>query len=355
MSLDVSIQVQRSSFTLDTSFSVAPGEIAVIVGPNGSGKSTLVSALCGLTPLASGTIKLNGRTLTHNRTTVAPRDRRIGAVFQDRLLFPRMTVLQNVAFGRRALGDSRKNAGRAAHHWLERLGIGALAARRASSLSGGEAQRVALARALACEPDLLVLDEPLSALDMQARPELRRLLGEILASFPGIKLVITHDPLEAMALADRLLVLESGTIAQIGTPEAIRQRPRGAYAASLVGVNLIRGVLRRDATRSLVVTEQGAELVTASTDLANDTPVFASVHPRAILLSRERPATSARNAFAGSVRAVDQLDGRVRVLMDAGPAWTAEITPTAAAELDLTLDTSIWVSFKATELTVYPR
>ena len=356
MSLDASILARRSSFTLQAEFALEPGTLAVAVGPNGSGKSTLAEALAGLLPIESGRVVLNGRTLDDGRQHLPACARRVGFMFQDLLLFAHMSALDNAAFGPRSTGVSRGEARRRGRHWLDRLGVGDLADRKPGGLSGGQAQRVALARALATEPELLILDEPLSALDARTRAETRRLLVGVLADFPGVKLVITHDPVEAMALGERLLVFESGRLVQQGTPDEIRRRPRADYAASLVGVNLFRGTLEAGEGRVFVVLDSGGRLSIPGDGLRPGEAVFATVHPHSVILSIEKPSTSARNALHGVVSGTDAIDGRVRVHLDAGPVRiTAEITPNAAAELDIKPGSRLWASFKATDIGVYPR
>ncbi len=356
MTLDASILARRGPFTLDAAFTLEPGTLAVAVGPNGSGKSTLAEALAGLLPIESGRITLNGRTLDDGHTPRPACERRVGFMFQDLLLFAHMSALDNAAFGPRCAGCSRAEARHRAMGWLDRLGVGDLADRRPGRLSGGQAQRVALARALATEPELLILDEPLSALDAHTRAETRRLLVGVLADYPGVKLVITHDPIEAMALGERLLVFESGRLVQHGTPEEIRRRPRADYAASLVGVNLFRGTLEAGEGRVFVVLDGGGRLSIPGDGRRQGEAVFATVHPHSVILSIEKPSTSARNALPGVVSGTDAIDGRVRVHLDTGRVRiTAEITPNAAAELDIKPGSRLWASFKATDIGVYPR
>lgn len=358
MSLDASILARRGPFTLQAEFSLEPGTLAAVIGPNGSGKSTLAEALAGLLPIESGRITLNGRTLDDGRAPLPACARRVGFMFQDLLLFAHMSALDNAAFGPRCGGVSRAESRRRAMHWLDRLGVGDLADRKPGGLSGGQAQRVALARALAAEPELLILDEPLSALDVRTRPATRRLLAGVLADFPGVKLIITHDPIEAMALGERLLVFESGRLVQQGTPDEIRRSPRADYAASLVGVNLFRGTLEAGEGRVFVVLDGGGRLSIPDGGLRPGGEVFATVHPHSVILSIDKPASSARNTLPGVVSGIDSIDGRVRVHLDADPGRvriTAEITPNAAAELDIKPGSRLWASFKATDIGVYPR
>jgi molybdate transport system ATP-binding protein len=280
--------------------------------------------------------------------TWVPTERRpVGFVFQDYLLFPHLSALENVAFGLRARGLPRAEARRRAAAWLERVGLAAHGASRPRALSGGQAQRVALARALAGDPRLLLLDEPLAALDAATRAEVRRDLRRHLASFDGTRLLVTHDPLEAIALADRLVVLEGGRVTQTGTPAQVSARPRSRYVAELVGVNLFRG--RADGGR--VELASGAVVVTAGDHHGE---VFAAVHPHAVALHRHRPEGTPRNVWAGTADTLDVLGDRVRVRVTGSMPIVAEVTPAAAGELRLADGGPVWASVKATEVTVYP-
>lgn len=236
--LDAHVVVSHGrGFRIDVPLAIAPGRTVALLGPNGSGKSTLVHALAGLIPLDEGRVSLGGQTLDDpgQGVFVPPEARRIGVVFQDYVLFPHLTVLENVSFGLRSRRVSRDRAEASANTWLERLGIEKLAQRRPGDLSGGEAQRVALARALIIEPELLLLDEPLAALDVTTRARLRRTLAGHLEQFPGPRVLITHDSTEAFLLADEIHLIEEGRVTQVGTPDDIRRRPGTPYAADLAG------------------------------------------------------------------------------------------------------------------------
>jgi len=239
--LAIDAHVQRGDFRLDVALAVEPGEVVGIIGPNGSGKTTLLRALAGLTPIAAGRIDLDGQVLDSveqdgDAAFVPPERRPIGFVFQNYRLFPHFTVQGNVAFGPRCHGAGRRSSEQIAEQWLARLGITDLARRKPGQLSGGQAQRVALARALAIAPSLLLLDEPLAALDAQTRVEVRSELRRHLAEFDGATLMVTHDPLEAMVMADRLIVIENGKVVQQGTPAAVAQHPATQYVARSVGL-----------------------------------------------------------------------------------------------------------------------
>jgi len=241
--LMVDAEVRRGSFTLEVSLAAAPGQVLGLLGPNGAGKSTLLSAVAGLTPVSAGRITLASAVFddADQGTFVEASGRPIGFVFQNYRLFPHMSVAENVAFSPRARGQGKQAARSAASYWLDRLRLTDLADRKPGQLSGGQAQRVALARALAGQPSLLLLDEPLSALDAGTRLDVQAELKRHLSDFAGPCLLVTHDPLEALVLADQMVVLEGGRIVQEGTPALIARQPGTDYVAKLVGLNFYAG------------------------------------------------------------------------------------------------------------------
>lgn len=348
MSLELAAAVQQGSFRLDVELSVAPGEVVALLGPNGAGKTTLLRAVAGLRSIDSGQIVLDGQTLDSAEVFVPPERRRIGVVFQDHRLFPHLRVIDNVAFGPRARGVARGVARTNARGWLERLGVGALAQRRPSALSGGQAQRVALARALACDPKALLLDEPLAALDVQTRGEVQGELREHLGAFAGPTLLVTHDPIEALLLATRIVVLENGTIVQQGTPAEITSRPRTPYVARLVGVNLYAG----HATGGVVALDGGGELVVPD---AGDGPVLVALRPSALTVHTSEPHdSSARNVWPGTVQSLAPLADRIRLTVRGQQSVLVDVTASAVAELGLAPGTPVWLAAKATDVTAYP-
>jgi molybdate transport system ATP-binding protein len=292
---------------------------------------------------------LDGRVLEDAATgEFIPTERRpIGVVFQDYLLFPHLTVVDNVAFGLRSRGTGRRVAREKGAQWLDRVGLGGYASAKPTELSGGQRQRVALARALASDPRLLLLDEPLSALDVTTRAELRRDLKRHLASFPGLRLVVTHDPLEAAALADRLVVIEHGRLVQTGTAAEVTERPRSQYVADLVGVNLLKG----QADHGFVRLPGGSVVAAAG---AESGEVFAVIHPRAVAVHRQRPEGSPRNVWPGRASGIELIGDRVRVRIDGDVRVVAEVTTAALKELELGDGGEVWLSFKATDVGVYP-
>jgi len=350
--------LHRDAFTLDAVFELTPGEVVGVLGPNGAGKTTLLRVLAGLTPLDAGRIVLDGTVLDDPDRDVflAPAARPIGLVFQDYRLFPHLSVRDNVAFSPRSRGAGRRQAAVLADGWLARLGIGELAGRRPAALSGGQAQRVALARALAAEPGLLLLDEPLSALDARTRLEVRAELRRHLAEFPGPTLIVTHDPLEAMVMADRLLVLEAGQIVQQGTPAAVARRPVTQYVARLVGLNLYTGALAGPG--SAVQLDDGGTLHAAGHPdgvAAGRGRVLVAVRPSAIAVHTQRPThASPRNIWPGTVVGMELLADRVRVQVEGAPGALADLTADAVADLHLAAGTPVWLSAKATDVEAYP-
>lgn len=348
MSLHASFRADIGLLDLELSVEVKAGELVAVLGPNGAGKTSLLRALAGLLPLTEGRVELDGEVLedVDNNIFVPVRERSVGFVFQDYLLFPHLSVLENVAFGLRAHGWSRAKARASATEWLDDLGLGRHAHAKPDALSGGQSQRVALARALAIRPRLLLLDEPMAALDAGARVEMRRTLIDQLRRFDGTRLLVTHDPIEALTLADRVAVIEEGRLVQSGLPHELRTRPRSDYVANLVGVNLFHGRAAGDA----VVLDSGERLAVAQSHHGD---VLAVVHPRAVALYRERPAGTPRNVWQGIVAGVEPWHDRLRVRIEGDIPVVAEVTPAAASDLGLAEGVPVWASVKATEFEVY--
>ncbi|MBW8825780.1 MAG: ABC transporter ATP-binding protein, partial [Acidobacteria bacterium] len=332
---------------------IAPGEVVALLGPNGAGKTTVLRLLAGLLALDDGRIALGAeeKVVFDDPSAdifVPPERRPIGMVFQDYLLFGHLDALDNVAFGLRARGMGKIDARRLARDWLERVGLSDHAGHRPDALSGGQAQRVALARALATEPHLLLLDEPLAALDAGTRAEVRRDLRRHLAGFDGIRLLVTHDPIDAYVLADRVVILEEGRITQAGTLGEVTAHPGSRYAADLVGINFLTG--RLDGT--VLTTPDGVTVVTHA-DLPPGA-AHAAIAPAAVALHRQRPDGSARNTWACRVAGIDHRANRVHVTLDGPPHLVAEITPAALAALGIRPGDEVWAAVKATEVTAYP-
>ncbi len=238
MILSSEICIEWPTLHLDVAFDVGAGGTIAIMGPNGAGKSTIVRCLAGLTPIHSGRIRWNDTVWDEpsHETFIAPGGRQVGLVFQDHVLFPHLTALDNVAFGPRARGYSRRDARRSAADCLERLGLSDLAQARPMHLSGGQSQRVALARALVHPPNLLLLDEPLASLDVVTRRRIRHEIAQDLHASATMTILVTHDPEDARSLASDVIVIEDGRIAQRGTPDELSRSPATPYVAELFGI-----------------------------------------------------------------------------------------------------------------------
>ncbi|MFP5334045.1 MAG: ABC transporter ATP-binding protein [Actinomycetes bacterium] len=347
--LDADLRVRRDAFTLDVRLVARPGEVVALLGPNGAGKSTALRALAGLLPLDAGHVRLDGRPLDDPAvaTFVPPQRRGVGMVFQDHLLFAHLDATENVAFGLRARGVPRHQARARARAWLGRVGLAEHAAARPDALSGGQSQRVALARALVTEPGLLLLDEPLAALDASTRVQVRSELRHHLADYPGCAVLVTHDALDAMVLADRLVVLEAGRVVQDGAPPEVARAPRTDFVARLVGLNLYRGTAGPEG-----VALDGGGALSTSDPCAGE--VFVAFPPAAVALHRARPDGSPRNAWPGRVVTLEQHAETVRVRLAGVPDVLADVTPAAVADLDLRVGSEVWAAVKATEVRGYP-
>ena len=349
MTLHADITLDLGDLHLSVDLCAPGGAVTAVLGPNGAGKTTLLRCITGSLAIAAGSITLDGVTLDEPPAVFVPQERRrLGVVHQDYLLFPHLSALENVAFGLRSRRRSAREARRIANDWLERVGIATYADARPRSLSGGQAQRVALARALAADPAALLLDEPLAALDAGSRLDVRRDLRRYLGDYAGTTILVTHDPVDALALADHVAILEHGRLTQVGTIADVTARPRSRYVADLIGTNLIHGT----AHATTITTTAGATLTTSE---AHDGPVFAMIAPAAVALHRRQPEGSARNRWHTSVADLDVLGDRVRVHLGPVIDLIAEITPAAAAELELREGSPVWASVKATEITVYPQ
>ncbi len=349
--------IERGSFSLRLRVAVEPGEVVAVLGPNGAGKSTLLRALAGLVELTDGSIRLDGAVLDDAATDtwVPPEQRPVGIVFQDYRLFPHLDVLDNIAFAPRSTGASRAASRATAREWVGRLGLTDLAQHRPGQLSGGQAQRVALARSLAADPRLLLLDEPLAALDARTRLDVRTALRAHLEQFTGPVVVVTHDPIDAMVIADRIIVIEQGRVVQEGTPAQVARHPATDYVARLVGLNLYAGT--RD-TASAVVNLDGGGTLTVSPTPGTDAEarrLLVALPPAAVsLFTTPVENTSARNVWTGAVTGIELLGDRVRVEVTGAPSCLVDITPAALADLGLERGTRVWLTAKATETIAYP-
>lgn len=341
---------------LDVEFHVSPGEVLAVLGPNGAGKSTALHVIAGLLRPDTGQVRLGDRTLTDTDAGVhvATHRRRVGLLLQDPLLFPHMSVAANVAFGPHSR-RRRRTARETALHWLREVDAGQLAGRRPRQLSGGQAQRVAIARALAAEPDVLLLDEPLAGLDVAAAAGIRAVLRKVVTQNARATILVTHDLLDVVTLADRVLVLEAGRVAEIGPVTEVLTAPRSHFGARIAGVNLLNGTIGDDGS---LLTRSGTKWHgTPAEELATGQEAVAVFAPAAVAVYVDPPHGSPRNAVELNVAELDTRGPAVRVRAgeqaDGAPGLAADITVDAAAELRLTLGRRVWFSVKAQEVALY--
>ncbi len=352
MTLYADVRVRRGAFDLSLDLTVEPGEVVALLGPNGAGKTTALRAIAGLLPLGAGRVALGNEVWDEPPRVFRTADRRpIGVVFQDYLLFDHLSALENVAFGLRARGVDKHAARAEALRWLDAVGLASYARSRPRALSGGQAQRVALVRALATSPGVLLLDEPLAALDASTTLHVRAELGQHLSRYEGRTLLVTHDLLDAMVLADRLVIVENGRVVQEGRPTDIARRPRTEYVAQLVGLNLYRGT----ASGTTVQLADGGSITLAEPASG---PVHVAFPPTAISLYVEPLSGSPRNTWPAVVTGIEQHAHTVRVRLDATPTGPstllADITPAAVADLHLSPGQRLHATLKATEIHTYP-
>ncbi|MDP7701936.1 sulfate/molybdate ABC transporter ATP-binding protein [Mycobacterium sp. TY815] len=357
---DLRLRAVVSDRGLDVDFSVAAGEVLAMLGPNGAGKSTALHVIAGLVRPDSGVVRLGDRVLTDTAhgVQVPTHDRRVGLLLQDPLLFPHLRVVANVAFGPRSGGGMlpSRRARETALRWLREVDAADLADRRPRQLSGGQAQRVAIARALAAEPELLLLDEPLTGLDVAAATAIRALLRDVVRRTGCAVILITHDLLDVFALADRVLVLESGKVAEAGPVAQVLAAPRSHFGARIAGVNLVGGTIAADGT---LHTQSGLRWHgTGDVPLAPGRHAVAVFAPTSVAVYSDPPHGSPRNTVQVTVGELDTRGPTVLVRAadqaDGAPGLAASITADAAAELQLTPGRRAWFSVKAAEVSLYP-
>jgi molybdate transport system ATP-binding protein len=362
----ISVRAVVGTRGLDVELSVAPGEVLALLGPNGAGKSTVLHVIAGVVSPDAGSVRVADRTLTDTATgvQVATHDRRVGLLLQDPLLFPHLTVAANVAFGPRSSKRLGRNDSRgAAQRWLAEVGAADLMDRSPARLSGGQAQRVALARALAAEPDALLLDEPLAGLDVAVATAMRKVLRGVLTAGGRSAILVTHDLLDVVTLADRVVVLEQGRIVESGTATGVLGAPRSFFGARFAGVNLVAG--RRSGPDSLV-TEWGSTWHgdaqardQVGPDWSAAEPVVAVFPPSAVAVYREEPHGSPRNTVEVVVAELDSRGPAIRVRADeqpdGAPGLAADVTAEAAADLRLAPGERVFFTVKSQAVTLHSR
>lgn len=344
---------------MDLEFGVEAGEVLAVLGPNGAGKSTTLHAIAGLVGLDAGRIQVGDRVLTDAATGVhvPTHARRVGLLLQQALLFPHLSVLGNVAFGARSRHRAgRRTANDSARRWLDEVDASDLADRRPRRLSGGQAQRVALARALAADPEVLLLDEPLAGLDVAVAASMRKVLRRVLAVDGRCAVLITHDLLDVLTLADRVIVLEGGQIVESGSVAEVLAVPKSHFAARFAGVNLIGGTACADGV--LITTWETNWHGTPAVDLQPGAPAVALFSPAAVSVYRDQPHGSPRNTVEVTIAELDARGPGIRVRADeqpdGAPGLAADITAESAAELKLAPGDTVYFSVKAQEVAVHP-
>lgn len=359
---DLTVAARIDPGRLDVDFAVAAGEVLAVLGPNGAGKSTTAAVVAGLLHADEAVVRIGDRTLTDTsgRVNVAVCDRRVGLLAQNPMLFPHMSVLGNVSFAARRCAG-RRGARTAALQWLDRVGAADLAARRPAELSGGQAQRVALARALAAEPEVLVLDEPLAGLDVSGAAAVRAALRDVLGAHDRPTVLITHDLPDVVELADRVLVMEHGAVAETGGVAEVLAAPRSGFGARFAGLNVVRGVLRHRATAgSAVLSTPGGQdwygMAAEPMDAGRD--AVAVFSPAAVAVYPRPPHGSPRNVVSGRVAAIEAGGTAIRVRLaeqsGTSAGLAADVTADAVAELRLGLGEQVWFSVKTQAVTLYP-
>lgn len=350
--MSLNVDIKSTERKLDAAFHLDSNESLAIVGPNASGKSSVLLGIAGLLAPDYGVITLDGKTVfaagAGMRSVNVPVHKRgLAMLVQRPLLFPHMSVRHNVEFGPRSLGLGRAEAKVRAMHWLERVEIAHLADRRSIDLSGGQAQRVALARALAVEPTLLLLDEPMAALDAEAVPAMRSLLAEVAQERSTI--LVTHDLLDAISMSTRALVVENGRVSDEGPTERVLLQPRTSFGARLGGLNVIRGV--GDGRDCLAMPDGRRVYGAAQSELEVGKPAIAVFNPRSVVVTRTHVETSARNSFLAKIDSISERDGRCR--LSAG-GFLVDITVGALVGLNLSQGQSVYLMVKAMEVSLYP-
>ncbi|WP_422748868.1 sulfate/molybdate ABC transporter ATP-binding protein [Mycobacterium sp. WMMD1722] len=352
----VRVQARMEHRGIDIDVSLDQGQVLAVLGPNGAGKSTLLSVIAGLLRPDQGRVELGGKVVTDTATNtfVAPHARGVAMLNQQAMLFPHLSVAANVAYGPRRNGRSRSAASKAAQRWLDAVGAGPLAGRKPAQLSGGQAQRVAVARALAAEPALLLLDEPMAALDVTAAPALRRLLRDILRAADRTAIIVTHDLLDALAIADRIIVVEGGRVVESGTVRAVLTAPRSEFAARIAGINLIAGVVTEP---GVLTTGRGARMSGVG-EVEPGADAVALFRPAAVAVHLEPPHASPRNIIAVQIAELDMHGTTVRIRgaeqPDGGAGLAADITAAAVADLDLQPGQQVYFVVKTQEVELHP-
>ena len=342
------LYVDLKDFQLqDINLAVREGEYFIILGPTGAGKTVLLESIAGLYPIKSGEIRLRGKEVTQ----LEPERRGISIVYQDHVLFPHLSVKDNIIFGLK-LHKQTKQDTKASLDWVvELLGISHLLNRKPDTLSGGEQQKVALARALSIRPEVLLLDEPLSALDPETREGVQKELRRLHNQLKVTTIHVTHDFEEAIALGDHIAVLGEGRIKQVGTPEQIFRQPNSEFIARFAMVrNIFSGEVIGKDNGSATFRSEGTELAVV-TDLRGK--LHASVRPEDILISAEPLHSSARNCFAGTITHIADRGSTLYLTVNLPPDFICLVTRRSFEEMELAEGKKVYITFKATAIHIF--
>ncbi|MEO7006126.1 MAG: ABC transporter ATP-binding protein [Terrimesophilobacter sp.] len=345
--MDARLRVRRGNFSVDARLRVEHGEVLALLGPNGSGKSTLLGALAGLIPIESGVVTVFGRVLTQRgggtRLVVPPEHRGVGLLGQEPLLFPHLSALDNVAFGPQSQGIAKVTARCEAREWLRAVELEGLEDRRPAQLSGGQQQRVALARALAARPKVLLLDEPLAAVDVQTASLLRPLLRDRLTQTETTTILVTHDVLDAIVVADRVAIMQEGRIIETGPTQRVLGAPSTPFVAALAGVNLVTGVLAPDGS---LKTTDGRRFFgrTLGDQPATGAAVSAVFRPAALRVAVASGLGAEPNSWNARVAALEPSSGGIRIRLAGDPDIVAEVSPVDVADHAIGVGSTVWFS-----------
>jgi molybdate transport system ATP-binding protein len=353
----LSVQVKRKlrEFELEIGFEVRPAETLVIIGPSGCGKTTTLNLIAGLMEPDEGRIALGEQVLWEGETgqAVPVEKRHVGYVFQDFALFPHMTVAENVAYGLRARRRPKEEIGPKVTEALRLAGIEHMAEMRPGGLSGGERQRVALARAIACDAEILLLDEPLGSLDAQTRNQVRGELKWLLGVVGRIAILVTHDYVDALTFGDRICVMERGRVLQVGEREELLRHPKSRFVAELTGVNFFEGTISSVREGGLAQISVGDTWLYAASEREEMGDTLVAFFPSDVAVSRERPATSAKNVFRSGVQEITHMGDKVRLALNGTLPMCAEVTSSSLEELGVSEGDSVYASVKATAIKTY--
>jgi len=342
------LRVSLGEFLLgDVNLDIESGEYMIVLGPTGAGKTVLLEAIAGLYPVLGGEIWIDGREVS----ALSPEKRGIGIVYQDQALFPHLSVEQNIGFGLKVRKCPRQEMRARVTAMAELVGISGLLGRRPATLSGGEKQKVALARALVTQPSVLLLDEPLSALDPETRERMQAELRELHRRVRITIIHVTHDFEEALALGHRVALLNQGEVVQVGTPAEILRRPSSEFAARFALSRNVFNGRAGDGQDGYAIVDIGGAKLMAVTDERGE--VRMSLRPEDILISRERFQSTARNCFPGVVSEIADRGSVVYVTASVPPDFTCLITRQAFEELDLKKGVRVWITFKASAIHVF--